>query len=68
MANPPRKSLKRFQMHQGCVLFDSDSDGTIYFGFVYHLGQFFVILANDGNLLCFMVYQRDTEVIISIYK
>ena len=50
MANPPRKSLKRFQMHQGCVLFDSDSDGTIYFGLsagmeeiwaIFHLCRWF---------------------------
>ena len=24
--------VKRFEMHQGCVFFDAESDGTIYFG------------------------------------
>ena len=58
MANPSRKSLKRFQMHQGCVLFDSDSDGTIYFGLsagmeeiwaIFHLCRWFETTPEGGN-------------------
>ena len=31
-SQPPRISQKRFEMHQGCVFFDAESNGTIYFG------------------------------------
>ena len=31
-SQPPRISQKRFEMHQGCVFLDAESDGTIPFG------------------------------------
>ena len=57
-SQPPRISQKRFEMHQGCVFLNTESNGTIYFGLsaemtkiraIFHLCGWFETTPEGGK-------------------
>ena len=42
-SQPPRIYQKRFEMHEGCVFLDAESDGTIYFSLSAEMAKIWAI-------------------------